>query len=191
MSVIQPSDIATNGEERLLPQFNKSEKIKGLLKSLIGAAQPTEDTLFKVMQETGIDTATGVQLDVIGKLLNVPRGTKNDTNYREFLYGQVAVNSANGTPENIITLVRLVTGSQDVALSEYFPAEVHIQVTGGVNIPEGFLDLVSPVGVGTYLATIPELATQWVVSEEGQERSAGVLPEEGDEAGHVIAEEIN
>ena len=191
MAVVQPSDIATNGEDRLLPQFNKSEKIKGLLKSLLSAAQPTEDTLFQVMQSTGIDTAAGVQMDIIGKLLNVPRGTNTDTEYRVALYAKVAINAANGTPENIIDLVRFATGSQSVKLTEYFPAEVHIQVKGGAPVREGFLDLVSPIGVGSYLSTIPEGVIQWVVSEEGQLMDASVLPEEGDEAGHVIAEETN
>lgn len=191
MAVIKPTDISANGSARLLPQFSKSTKLQGLLESLLGGAQPTEDTLFEVMSKTGIDTATGVQLDLIGKLLGLRRSDKTDEVYRTSLYAQIALNSAKGSPESIINLTKIVTGSEQVTLSEVYPAEVHVNVVGGLDPQDNFLDLVSPAGVGSYLSKVPEGSIYWLVSEEGEEQSAGVLPEEGDEAGHAIAEEIN
>ena len=188
MSVVTATDVAANGEARLLPQFERSTKLKGLLRSLLGEVQPTEDVLLQVMSQTGIDTAVGVQLDTLGKLLNVSRGSSDDDEYRTRLYSQISLNSANGTPENIITLVRLVTGSQDVVLNEYFPAEAHVQVRGGNPVPEGFLDLVSPAGVGTFLATAPAAGNVWEPSEVGSPMGVGVLPDVGDATDFVMLE---
>jgi hypothetical protein len=191
MAVIEATDIAGNGEARLLPEFIKSTRLKGLLKSLLVTSQPTEDTLLDVMNKTGIDTAEGDQLDVIGKLLTLPRGGKVDTEYRARLYSKIALNSAKATPESIINLTRVVTGSQDVNLSEVAPAEVHVNVVGGREAQDDFLDLVSPIGVDSYLSTVPEGKTYWLVSEEGSEGPQSVLPEEGEESDIVIAEETN
>jgi hypothetical protein len=191
MAVIKATDIAANGEARLLPEFSQSLKIKALLKSLIGAIQPTEDTLFEVMNKTGIDTAEGVQLDRIGKLLRVGRGADTDTEYRQNLYSKISINSSKANPESVLNLTRFVTGSEAVTLGETYPAEFHVNVVGGVTAPDNFLDLVSPIGVGSYLSTVPEDVEYWIPSEEGDGSTAGVLPEEGDEAGHVLAEEVN
>jgi hypothetical protein len=191
MAIIEVTDIAGKGEGRLLPEFSRSTKIKGLLKSLLATSQPTEVTLFEVMNKTGIDTAEGNQLDVIGKLLNLSRGGTTDTSYRAKLYAKIALNAAKATPESIINLTRVVTGTEEVTLSEVHPAEVHVNVTGGREAQNDFLDLVSPVGVGSYLSTVPEGKTYWLVSEEGSEGPQSVLPEEDEESDMVIAEETN
>jgi hypothetical protein len=191
MTVITATDIAANGEARLLPEFSQSSKIKGLLKSLLGVVQTTEDTLFDIMNNTGIDTAEGAQLDNIGKLLRVSRDGHTDTQYRLNLYSKISINSSRANPESVLTLSRFVTGSNEVTLGETYPAEFHVNIVGGRAAPDGFLDIVSPIGVGSYLSTVPSNTEYWVVSEEGEEGTAGVLPEEGDESGHVLAEEVN
>jgi hypothetical protein len=191
MAIIEVTDIAGKGEGRLLPEFSRSTKIKGLLKSLLATSQPTEVTLFEVMNKTGIDTAEGDQLDVIGKLLNLSRGGTTDTSYRAKLYAKIALNAATATPESIINLTRVVAGTEEVTLSEVYPAELHVNIKGGREAQSDFLDLVSPVGVGSYLSTVPEGKTHWLVSEEGSEGPKSVLPEEDEESDMIIAEETN
>jgi hypothetical protein len=191
MSEIEETDIASNGEARLLPEFSKSTKLKGLLKSLLTSSQETEITLFDVMNKTGLDTAVGQQLDVLGNLINLSRQGKTDTVYRARLYSKIALNAAKASPESILDLTRVVTGTEEVNLSEVAPAEVHVNVVGGREIQDDFLDLVSPIGVGSYLSTVPEGKTYWLVSEEGSEGPQSVLPEEDEESNMVIAEETN
>lgn len=191
MAVVERTDIAENGLSRLLPQFSESTKLRGLVKSLLTGIQPSEDTLFEVLEYTGIETAVGDQLDVIGKLMVVNRDGDNDEDYRDRIYSKIIVNAAKGTPESMLSMVRLATGSDDIILNEYFPAEVHILVQGGRELPDDFLYLASPLGVGTYVSVADEDDVVWTPSEEGFAMLKGVLPEEGETTNMIIAEEIN
>lgn len=179
------------GLDNLLPQFSNATRIRGLVTSFLDEMAPTQDTAFQVRDETGLTTAVGVQLDSIGLLIGVLRGGLTDDEYREAINRQIALNHATGSPSSIIDLVRLVTGSEEVTYTEYYPAEVHISVQGGNTLPANFLDLVTPAGVGSFYSVAPEDEVVWVPSEEDALMSEGVLPEEGAVTNVVILEDIN
>lgn len=191
MALAEKVDYSESGLNNLLPQFDSATRLRALVTSFLDEMAPTQDTAFQVRDETGLFTAIGVQLDIIGKLIGVLRGGLSDDAYREAIRGRIALNRANGSPASLINLVRLVTGSEDIAYAEYYPAEAHISVQGGDILPDNFLDLVTPAGVGSYYSVAPSNRIVWTPSEEGQPRENGVLPEEGEETNLVMLEDIN
>ena len=59
---------------RLLVQFSESATLQGYIKALMSEANFLECELVAVLAERGIDTASGVQLDVLGEIVGQPRG---------------------------------------------------------------------------------------------------------------------
>lgn len=60
--------------DRLLEQFRGKERLEALVRSIVAGTQDIEDALWE-MHTTGfdLDTATGEQLDVIGRILDAKR----------------------------------------------------------------------------------------------------------------------
>jgi len=157
MAELQRLDITEDGLSVLLPQFNDSANMRGFLKSVFDTMQPTEDGFIDVLQGSGLDTAEGVTLNLIGELLGVLRGDLTDDEYRSSIKARIAVNRASGTLEDIISLIRLVLGNTNFIVNEYYPAEVHVRLLEEQNIiNQTFVDDVTPAGVGSVVMQDPD-----------------------------------
>jgi hypothetical protein len=90
--------------------------------------QDLETVFLDLMTETRIDSAEGVQLDRIGKIIGLERGGASDELYRDLLSAQIAVNLASGTIPEILTILNLILGDEvDLVLREYFPAGFEVE----------------------------------------------------------------
>lgn len=92
-----------------------------LLTALIGPIQDVENALQQLLTERTIDTAVGVQLDVLGRVVGQARGGLPDDDYRRYLRARIATNRSNGVTEDLITIMSLVvndsTATYDVERS--------------------------------------------------------------------------
>lgn len=104
----------------LLPgQFDNSPNLRELVKVFVGedhAVQELESVLFDCYSKRWLWIATGAQLEGIGDLLEEPRETDDDDEYRQQLYLKILVNVSQGEPERLIEAVERAT----------LPTEVHL-----------------------------------------------------------------
>lgn len=108
--------------DRLLEQYKGKPRMEGLLTALVQEWQNIEDVLFGLPDDLKIATAVGIQLDLIGTIVIQERLGFSDDIYRALLQAKVGENVSKSTPENVIDVVKLLTGSNLVHFQEYYPA---------------------------------------------------------------------
>lgn len=100
--------------------------------NLIGAeAQEIENALWQIYSQMGLTTqapgftpAVGAQLDLMGKILNLPRTDPNDALYLALLIAQSLVLRSSGRLPEIERVLSIVLpgGANTVTITELFPA---------------------------------------------------------------------
>lgn len=114
----------------LLYQFANSPNIQKMLEIYGDQVQELEIEYFKLLESLGIDTATDYALDVIGKEVGELRQGKNDTDYRSAILTKIFINNASGTPEEVISASKQITGATQIKYSEQYPAGVVLEILG-------------------------------------------------------------
>lgn len=132
----------------LLPQFKNSNNINVIVGSLIEPAQETIDLVNQFPSAYDLRTAEGVQLDAIGKLLNVEREGGTDDVYRKRIKARVLINSSTGSGGNFVSLLRLVLEEIEFSVIEQYPASVQVIIYSpqGV-VDENLVNDITPIGV--------------------------------------------
>lgn len=88
--------------------------VQRLLIALLGPASDAEDAFQQLLLERSIDTAVGVQLDAIGKIVGRLReGVTDDELYRRYIRAQIAMNKSDGLIEDMLTIADLVVYEDD------------------------------------------------------------------------------
>lgn len=121
--------------------------------------QLLQQQLNLLQRDRFLDFSLGAQLDGIGQILGLPRVPgQSDESYREALQFQIFINESEGTPEDVITIMKFLTNAQFVYYDDMFPA-AYILTTDGETFPPVPSDLnsvmqsVSPAGV-QYVGTV-------------------------------------
>jgi len=132
----------------LLPdQFRDSVNLRALFEIRAAQAQDLEDAMFEVRDNYWLDTATGVQLDVIGDILNRPRDGRTDEEYRTYLKN-IGTSILSGTPGEIITALQVIYGLEGpIIYSPEYPAGYFIYDEFGYGISTDVLEPITPAGV--------------------------------------------
>ena len=152
MASITTKDLVQQGKDRLVTQWADKPVVQGLLKSYLENIQIVEDIYEQLLDERSVFTAIGAQLDVIGTIVGEVREGKSDPEYRQAILNRIAINSANGTPENIIQILLTITSSSVAHVFEHFPANVHAFVSGSPsNAAVIALQEITPAGTSTRL----------------------------------------
>ena len=107
-------DHAERLNRRMLSQDREQPRLKALMMALGDGAQLLEDTAFDVLVGTRLELATGVNLDRWGELVGELRLGLTDGDYRRFIRARVLVNVCNGTPDELVTLYKLVMDTDRV-----------------------------------------------------------------------------
>lgn len=84
--------------------------------------------------------AQGANLDVVGRILNFPRGGLDDTDFLTALLAWVRVLLSCGTVDDILTIVTLL-GVTNPVLNEYFPAAFIVETIGQILTPATITNL--------------------------------------------------
>lgn len=114
--------------KRLLSQYQDSDNLKSFIRAIIGPVQSIEYVLNDLNIYRQLAFAEGVQLDLIGTIVGLPRPSgATDEEYRQILYGQIGINVSEGQPEQVIQTFKIFTSVPLVLFDEHFPAEFSIE----------------------------------------------------------------
>lgn len=121
-----------------------------LLEVFVEPLQALEDMFFQLLDMLDIDGTSGVGLDLIGVLVGCGRQGDLDSRYRIRLRAQILVNKSEGTPQEIVDIVRLLIddGALAIVVTVGNDAEFQLQIT------DGFI----PTAVGRQVETAIEQA---------------------------------
>ena len=119
--------------DRLLEQYRNKPRIEGLISCFTEQIQDLEDVIFALPEDLTIETAIGVQLDLIGTIVQQDRLGFSDTIYRALLRAKIGENISTSTPENVINVTALLTGANLVHFQEYYPAGYGVSVSTDID----------------------------------------------------------
>ncbi len=93
---------------RLCQQFRDKPNIIALVTAFAERYQDVEDVFQDLLTERDVYSAIGVQLDVIGRIVGMPRNGLVDADYRRYIFAQIATNNSDGLVEDLIAVSQLV-----------------------------------------------------------------------------------
>ncbi len=125
-----------------------STNLKGVIGAHLDQGDQLETALNEIQDGIYLSTAAGVQLDILGRVYNLGRIGRSDTEYRKALQAKAAT-AVNGTPDEIVTFVRLAYGIEAFYTFEG-PGSFFLEPQTSLTISQ--LEAISPAGVGAYPA---------------------------------------
>lgn len=134
----QITDHAQRAVDRLHAQHKGKANLELLVRTLATPTQEIENQLFLVWVAKRIDTATGIELDAVGSLVNEPRDGRTDSDYRRILRAVIRANRSKARILDVIETARLVLTSSPTSqlLVESVPHKTVCLEVHGVAIPE-------------------------------------------------------
>lgn len=143
---------------RLMSQYSGATYLRAIVSALATQSQGEEDVLQDIMVKEIFQTAVGEQLDGWGTILNVPRGSFTDTEYRARLAIKVAQINSEGTIPDLINIFRQMTNAWKTQLVEMFPATIALHAYSAA---------VSPAALFNLIAGTPMTTARGVVANSG------------------------
>lgn len=122
MALTQKTAHVVEALANLAAQYKGKANIEAMLTAYINQVQDLEGVLFELLTERFIDDAEGVQVDGFGSIVGEAREGRSDADYKLAIQARIVLNLSNGTPEDLIALVRSVVGAAVVRMTDYFPA---------------------------------------------------------------------
>lgn len=115
-----------DAKARLLSQFKGKPRVEGLIESGAAGYQDIEECFFKMYYERAVNSAVGAQLDIVGEIVGQPRYGWDDDAYRVLIVGKIGANISKGTPEELISIFKMLMKCTRAHYYPYYPAEVYI-----------------------------------------------------------------
>jgi len=132
--------------------FLDKDNFNKLIQLFLEQVQEIEVATLSIADQKNINTAIGVWLDYIGRIVGEDRKSRNDTEYRSALLLKIAANSSDGTPNVIIDITKQYTNVTDSKVIEYFPAYffnvLQIPDLASTDGLYKLVDSIKPAGVG-------------------------------------------
>lgn len=100
-------DVGDRSVTLLISEFRKPT-IEALLRSLVAEAQDFEDAVWQVLVGIWLDTAEGVQLAMLGALLDLPNAGWSDDTYRVYLKAQILVLRTEGSWPHLLKILEAI-----------------------------------------------------------------------------------
>lgn len=92
-----------------LPIYSRKPNNEAYLTAFINRIQELEDTFWQLYSERNVNTAVGLQLTIIGKIVGQEReGVTDDDIFRRYVRAKISVNSSKGVIEDLYTITDLV-----------------------------------------------------------------------------------
>lgn len=115
---------------RFIDQFKDKAKLAAAIASYAEQIQHLEDAAFEVMLERSLDNAVGIQLVILAKIVGAPVTTSVDDELRIIIRTQIAINLSDGTPEDLINILRLVLllSGETFHITEEPPHQVRLTI---------------------------------------------------------------
>lgn len=128
------------GKALLIAQYRGKPRIAALLCSYLDRVQAVDDATATLYEHgLSLETAQGVHLDLIGKIVREARDGRTDEAYRRGLRVRVLVNRSQGRIRDLIGIAALYEGDGvTIRIREYQPARVVVYMGGIVSTdPDG------------------------------------------------------
>lgn len=120
--------IIQKGIDRLAEQYRHKPRLVAYLSILLAELQELEGVFNDIKLSRMIATATGYSLDIVGSIVDEPRGGKSDDDYRAAIQFKCFVNSSQCTPNYLLGVLRGSVGSEFVRVLEKYPCHVNMFV---------------------------------------------------------------
>lgn len=148
-SITHATDYVTRYVDLLLSRWRKPRR-EAYLSAVLAEVQAFEDAAYSVLEGFDLDTAVGVQLDKIGKILRTRRDGRLDDAYRLRLRVEVLILRSRGTPDDLIGIAQTAVQGP-VRLTEYAHATTQIELLNATTLAVaqevlGFLKRAKSVG---------------------------------------------
>lgn len=185
---IKAVDQVTTGISRLLEQFKGKSNIESLLSTYLKQVNELEDSYISLLEERSINTAVGAQLDLLGALVTEPRNGRDDVSYRIAILTRVGINNSEGTPNQVLSILKTITQATKVKMWEHFPVGAiyytNTEFDGSQPCVSNTLQKVSP-------ATSYDVVTLFDPDNDGLVLSERILIESflEDDGGNLIVDE--
>lgn len=119
MALVEIKNHADLAVGLLLEQLKGKEKLEAFLRALVGPIQDMEEVAHDLDTEMRLDNAAGAQLDMIGRIVKLARGPLGDEAYRTRLHARIRANRSEGTPDDVLAVLRLMVASNGISIEEY------------------------------------------------------------------------
>lgn len=179
--IVSEIDVVDKGLSRLLYQFSNSANYKELVSIYLSLQQEIETICFDVLAQKDINQATGLSLDLIGKIVGQARGGLEDSAYRTAILIKIFINNSRGTIADIQNIVKLLTNSEDVIVFENFPASINLYISGNPLTEEQrqIVQLIVSAGVRVGNTLVAGGRLPLIPIEVDTTDITGILPEQG------------
>lgn len=118
---------AAEAISHLIELFRNGPRNQSLLESVLSQSQELEDMLWALYYAFMVDTATGDQLDVLGRVVGETRQGRGDEDYRSAVRVRILVNSSSGTVPEMYAIAEGMVPSATVRVQEVAPMTLSIQ----------------------------------------------------------------
>ena len=122
-----------DGLSVLAHQYKDKPQVIAKLSGLYGMIQAVENAAFTLYTDRSVDTAVGVQLDDLGKIVGERRQGAADPEYRLRVKGRIVCNRSNGTVENVISVFRALLSTStgySFIIADVYPAGFTFVISG-------------------------------------------------------------
>jgi hypothetical protein len=179
--LVVETDVVSKGLDRLLYQFKDSPNYLALSEIYLSLQQEIETICFEVLAQKDINQATGLSLDLIGKIVGQSRGGLTDELYRTAILIKIFINNSRGKIADIQNIVKLLTNSEDVIVFENFPASINLYISGNALTDEQrqIVQLIVSAGVRVGNTLVAGGREPLIPVEVDTTDITGILPEEG------------
>ena len=115
-------------QARLIAQYKNKLRINGVLAGMVAPIQDIEDALMTMNLLRAIDGSVGVQLDLIGGIVGLPRMNGwDDETYRTQLRARIKMNDSQATGPEIIDAFAVLSGAQTIIYDDLSLAAVAME----------------------------------------------------------------
>ncbi len=157
--------------------------ITKFLSAIMASVQDVEDALQQLLTERAVDTAVGVQLDALGRIVGQERGAMSDDDYRRHVRARIAANNSEGLIRDILDVATLVIYDDDATfeidvqgVATYVLRVNDVATTDAIgNILHAFLVDATAAGVRPVLEYNTAEPGDWFTFDDGPGWDVGVL----------------
>lgn len=125
----QITDHPQRAISRLAEQLRGKPKLEGFIATKANRTQAIEDAMWQLIVLRSVETASGAQLDMLGRIVGQPRNALNDDIYRLHIKAKIRLNATSGTMEEILSIFSLLIPDATLSIIEYFPASFVLRIS--------------------------------------------------------------
>lgn len=113
----------------LVPPMWGKPRISALLRSYIRQVQILETSIFEVLGAYDVNTCDATRLAVLGRIVGASNLGWDLETYRAVVRARIATNRSHGREDDIINVLRLITGSTaPITITPLVPAAISVEM---------------------------------------------------------------